>query len=167
MIARLAPPVELARRYRAFLVSHKVASFIEHLKQDTGVKRIGHTLASVASSVARVYGMFGHVDAGVLHVRPALDMKAPAQSAMARPGSRTSTVGCCGMPGTYGHETANRATSERIFDLSWRKIIATPTHLRPAIKTRTRKGDSDGAKQRTWHRASALKNTSFPRGIKC
>ena len=26
-----------------------------------------------------VYGMFGHVDAGVLHVRPALDMKDPAQ----------------------------------------------------------------------------------------
>ena len=24
-----------------------------------------------------VYGMFGHVDAGVLHVRPAIDMKDP------------------------------------------------------------------------------------------
>lgn len=31
------------------------------------------------------YGMFGHVDAGVLHVRPALDMKDPAQAAMIRP----------------------------------------------------------------------------------
>ncbi|MFC0328181.1 FAD-linked oxidase C-terminal domain-containing protein, partial [Halomonas organivorans] len=30
------------------------------------------------------YGMFGHVDAGVLHVRPALDMKDPAQEAMIR-----------------------------------------------------------------------------------
>lgn len=30
------------------------------------------------------YGMFGHVDAGVLHVRPALDMKDPAQEAMVR-----------------------------------------------------------------------------------
>ncbi|MBY4898774.1 FAD-binding and (Fe-S)-binding domain-containing protein [Cupriavidus sp. AU9028] len=30
------------------------------------------------------YGMFGHVDAGVLHVRPALDMKDPAQAAMIR-----------------------------------------------------------------------------------
>ena len=29
------------------------------------------------------YGMFGHVDAGVLHVRPALDMKDPAQEAIA------------------------------------------------------------------------------------
>ncbi|SNY99353.1 FAD/FMN-containing dehydrogenase [Halomonas sp. hl-4] len=28
------------------------------------------------------YGMFGHVDAGVLHVRPALDMKDPAQGAL-------------------------------------------------------------------------------------
>lgn len=31
------------------------------------------------------YGMFGHVDAGVLHVRPALDMKDPEQAAMIRP----------------------------------------------------------------------------------
>jgi FAD/FMN-containing dehydrogenase len=30
------------------------------------------------------YGMFGHVDAGVLHVRPALDMKDPEQEAMVR-----------------------------------------------------------------------------------
>ncbi|WP_237886432.1 D-2-hydroxyglutarate dehydrogenase YdiJ [Pseudomonas sp. PGPR40] len=32
-----------------------------------------------------VYGMFGHVDAGVLHVRPALDMKDPAQAALIKP----------------------------------------------------------------------------------
>ncbi|MET3515128.1 FAD/FMN-containing dehydrogenase/Fe-S oxidoreductase [Pseudacidovorax sp. 1753] len=31
------------------------------------------------------YGMFGHVDAGVLHVRPALDMKDPAQVALLQP----------------------------------------------------------------------------------
>lgn len=30
------------------------------------------------------YGMFGHVDAGVLHVRPALDMKDPLQEALIR-----------------------------------------------------------------------------------
>ncbi|SDE83673.1 D-2-hydroxyglutarate dehydrogenase YdiJ [Limimaricola pyoseonensis] len=30
------------------------------------------------------YGMFGHVDAGVLHVRPALDMKAPGAEALIR-----------------------------------------------------------------------------------
>lgn len=30
------------------------------------------------------YGMFGHVDAGVLHVRPALDMKDPEQIKMVR-----------------------------------------------------------------------------------
>ena len=30
------------------------------------------------------YGMFGHVDAGVLHVRPALDMKDPEQQALIR-----------------------------------------------------------------------------------
>lgn len=31
------------------------------------------------------YGMFGHVDAGVLHVRPALDMKDSAHAALVRP----------------------------------------------------------------------------------
>lgn len=31
------------------------------------------------------YGMFGHVDAGVLHVRPILDMKDPAQAALVKP----------------------------------------------------------------------------------
>ncbi|WP_444895191.1 D-2-hydroxyglutarate dehydrogenase YdiJ [Microbulbifer sp. SSSA005] len=31
------------------------------------------------------YGMFGHVDAGVLHVRPAIDMKDPRQAAQIRP----------------------------------------------------------------------------------
>ncbi|MFJ5235622.1 FAD-binding and (Fe-S)-binding domain-containing protein [Pseudomonas neuropathica] len=31
------------------------------------------------------YGMFGHVDAGVLHVRPALNMKDPRQAALIRP----------------------------------------------------------------------------------
>ena len=31
------------------------------------------------------YGMFGHVDAGVLHVRPILDMKDPVQAALVRP----------------------------------------------------------------------------------
>ncbi|MFC0338924.1 D-2-hydroxyglutarate dehydrogenase YdiJ [Kushneria avicenniae] len=31
------------------------------------------------------YGMFGHVDAGVLHVRPAIDMKDPQQAALIRP----------------------------------------------------------------------------------
>lgn len=31
------------------------------------------------------YGMFGHVDAGVLHVRPILDLKDPAQAALIKP----------------------------------------------------------------------------------
>lgn len=31
------------------------------------------------------YGMFGHVDAGVLHVRPLIDMKDPLQAALIRP----------------------------------------------------------------------------------
>ncbi|KTS30464.1 membrane protein [Methylobacterium indicum] len=33
-------------------------------------------------------------------------------------------AGCCGMAGTYGHEAENRATSERIYGLSWAKPVA-------------------------------------------
>jgi FAD/FMN-containing dehydrogenase/Fe-S oxidoreductase len=32
-------------------------------------------------------------------------------------------VGCCGMAGTYGHETANVATSKKIYSLSWSAVI--------------------------------------------
>ncbi len=32
-------------------------------------------------------------------------------------------VGCCGMSGTYGHETANRQTSAKIFKQSWKGPI--------------------------------------------
>jgi FAD/FMN-containing dehydrogenase/Fe-S oxidoreductase len=32
-------------------------------------------------------------------------------------------AGCCGMAGTYGHEVRNRTTSERIYDLSWRRHV--------------------------------------------
>ncbi|MBY2909963.1 FAD-binding and (Fe-S)-binding domain-containing protein [Rhizobium leguminosarum] len=31
--------------------------------------------------------------------------------------------GCCGMAGTYGHETRNVATSRAIFDMSWRRHV--------------------------------------------
>lgn len=33
-------------------------------------------------------------------------------------------VGCCGMSGTYGHQTRNRRTSEAIFELSWSRALS-------------------------------------------
>jgi Fe-S oxidoreductase len=36
--------------------------------------------------------------------------------------------GCCGMAGLYGHERANRATSESIYGLSWKSILAHPVN---------------------------------------
>ena len=33
--------------------------------------------------------------------------------------------GCCGMAGTFGHEARHRATSERIYGLSWKEKVAT------------------------------------------
>ncbi|PRG94701.1 hypothetical protein C6V04_10345 [Burkholderia multivorans] len=117
-------------------VDARVRAFVEHLRVDTTVERLGHTIAAGDDAVKRVYamrkravgllgnvqgearpqpfvedtavppenlaayiaefralldgyglryGMFGHVDAGVLHVRPALDMKDPKQAALVRP----------------------------------------------------------------------------------
>jgi Fe-S oxidoreductase len=36
------------------------------------------------------------------------------------------TSGCCGMSGTYGHESRNVATSKVIFEQSWGRLLATP-----------------------------------------
>ena len=35
-------------------------------------------------------------------------------------------VGCCGMAGTYGHESANKDTSKAIYDLSWQSKVNDP-----------------------------------------
>jgi Fe-S oxidoreductase len=35
-------------------------------------------------------------------------------------------TGCCGMAGLYGHELANRPTSQTIFEMSWSKVLADP-----------------------------------------
>lgn len=53
-------------------------------------------------------------------------------------------VGCCGMSGTYGHESANYQTSRRIYELSWRepvkdannqgKLVATGYSCRSQVK---------------------------------
>ncbi|MBD1589089.1 FAD-binding and (Fe-S)-binding domain-containing protein [Pseudomonas typographi] len=58
--------------------------------EDTAVppERLADYIAdfrALLDSHGLAYGMFGHVDAGVLHVRPALDMKDPAQAALVRP----------------------------------------------------------------------------------
>ncbi|MCO4786345.1 MAG: FAD-binding oxidoreductase [Marinomonas atlantica] len=36
-------------------------------------------------------------------------------------------VGCCGMAGTYGHESSNKPTSEAIYNLSWKEKVNDPT----------------------------------------
>ncbi len=35
-------------------------------------------------------------------------------------------VGCCGMAGTYGHETQNLETSKQIYSLSWDNVVNNP-----------------------------------------
>jgi Fe-S oxidoreductase len=48
------------------------------------------------------------------------------QTIFARIGLKLTVLpsGCCGMAGTYGHETEHRATSERIYALSWASHVA-------------------------------------------
>ncbi|SDE18839.1 D-2-hydroxyglutarate dehydrogenase YdiJ [Paraburkholderia lycopersici] len=121
----------------------RIAAFVEHLRADASVKRLGHTIADGEAAIKRVYamrkravgllgnargasrpqpfvedtvvppenladyiaefralldgfglryGMFGHVDAGVLHVRPALDMRNSDEAALVRPISDAVTA---------------------------------------------------------------------------
>jgi FAD/FMN-containing dehydrogenase/Fe-S oxidoreductase len=48
---------------------------------------------------------------------------------------RIGASGCCGMAGLYGHELANRATSERIYGLSWGAILADPRRAGRTLAT--------------------------------
>jgi FAD/FMN-containing dehydrogenase/Fe-S oxidoreductase len=36
-------------------------------------------------------------------------------------------VGCCGMAGTYGHETQNLETSKKLYQLSWSEVVNDPS----------------------------------------
>jgi len=44
------------------------------------------------------------------------------------------SVGCCGMAGTYGHETANLTQSKMLFDMSWKDNLA-PLEAGQALAT--------------------------------
>ncbi|WP_207061252.1 FAD-binding and (Fe-S)-binding domain-containing protein [Motiliproteus sp. SC1-56] len=44
-------------------------------------------------------------------------------------------TGCCGMAGTYGHETANLETSRRIYELSWSKVVNDPANANRLLAT--------------------------------
>jgi Fe-S oxidoreductase len=43
--------------------------------------------------------------------------------------------GCCGMAGLYGHESANRSTSETIYGLSWGPILVDARHAGRTVAT--------------------------------
>ncbi|MGB0781841.1 MAG: D-2-hydroxyglutarate dehydrogenase YdiJ [Marinomonas sp.] len=48
---------------------------------------------------------------------------------------KVENVGCCGMAGTYGHETANKETSKTIYDLSWKEKVTNPGLLGKLVAT--------------------------------
>lgn len=48
---------------------------------------------------------------------------------------KVESVGCCGMAGTYGHETANKTTSKTIYELSWKEKVAEPTLANKLVAT--------------------------------
>jgi len=37
--------------------------------------------------------------------------------------TRVAKVGCCGMSGSFGHESKNVETSKQIYGLSWKQKI--------------------------------------------
>ena len=47
----------------------------------------------------------------------------------------TVDVGCCGMAGTYGHETANVETSKHIYQLSWAEVVNNPANQNKLVAT--------------------------------
>ncbi|RZL96367.1 MAG: FAD-binding oxidoreductase [Variovorax sp.] len=57
--------------------------------------------------------------------------------------------GCCGMAGLYGHERANRATSEAIYRQSWARLVSDPRFAGRLVATgyscRCQAGLLDGA----------------------
>ena len=44
-------------------------------------------------------------------------------------------VGCCGMAGTYGHETRHVETSKRIYALSWSQLVNDPANSGALLAT--------------------------------
>ena len=44
-------------------------------------------------------------------------------------------VGCCGMSGTYGHETGNVETSKKIYQLSWADVVNDPANKGKLVVT--------------------------------
>lgn len=48
---------------------------------------------------------------------------------------KVESVGCCGMAGTYGHETANKTTSKTIYELSWKEKVAEPALANKLVAT--------------------------------
>ena len=59
------------------------------------------------------------------------------QAAFAATGARLRILpsGCCGMAGTYGHEAEHRATSERIYSMSWATHVAAHAESRRLLAT--------------------------------
>jgi Fe-S oxidoreductase len=59
------------------------------------------------------------------------------QAAFAATGARLHVLpsGCCGMAGTYGHEAEHRATSERIYSMSWATHVAAHAESRRLLAT--------------------------------
>ncbi|TGD97761.1 FAD-binding and (Fe-S)-binding domain-containing protein [Methylobacterium nonmethylotrophicum] len=94
----LAPPEAADAVTRIWGMRKKAVGLLGNMKgearpiafvEDTAVppENLADYIAEFRAALDRrglVYGMFGHVDAGVLHVRPAIDTKDPAQDRLIR-----------------------------------------------------------------------------------
>jgi FAD/FMN-containing dehydrogenase/Fe-S oxidoreductase len=95
---RLAPSASLKAVERIWGMRKKAVGLLGNMQggrrpipfvEDTAVppEHLADYIAEFRAALDRrglIYGMFGHVDAGVLHVRPAIDMTDPAQEPLIR-----------------------------------------------------------------------------------
>ncbi|MFO7528558.1 MAG: FAD-binding and (Fe-S)-binding domain-containing protein [Marinobacter sp.] len=87
------------------------------LLQEFLAERIGHLAPSVNAAQGEDVTLLGHCSEKT-NAAGSMDQWRQVFEALGI-GIRIEATGCCGMAGTYGHETRNLVTSRAIYDLSW------------------------------------------------
>ncbi|HZR03005.1 MAG TPA: FAD-binding and (Fe-S)-binding domain-containing protein [Burkholderiales bacterium] len=85
-----------------------------------------HTLPKLASSASASWFLLPHCTERTNAPRATADWQRVCEHFGVE--LRTLPTGCCGMAGLYGHEAMNRATSEKIYGLSWAEHVRNGRH---------------------------------------
>ena len=104
------------------------------------VRLVQEWLGEHLDAITAARGRHGLPAAAPLHRADDSGLDAPRLANDFRPRSALKLTvlpsGCCGMAGTYGHEAEHRATSERIYALSWAGHVARAGKYRQAARHR-------------------------------